>query len=925
VPTDPITVAVATALANKAVDSTWAGAARLTRVVRRRFARDPEATAALDRAQDRPGDSVGIQELAEALQSHLEIDAMFRRELARWVEESRHQPAVAGSVAQIAGQAEIGTVVTANVVHVGVPLSIAQLSPPAAAQLPLDIAHFTGRQAELAHLHALMAQEDVETVVISAIAGTGGVGKTALAVHLAHQLAPQFPDAQLYVNLHGYEPHQRLSPAQVLDRFLRALGVPAEALPTDVDEQAALYRSVLAGKRALVVLDNASSPDQVRHLLPASPTCGVLVTSRDSLAALVAQEGARLLDLDVLAPGEALELLSRIAGPDRIAAETEAAAEVAQLCGYLPLAVSIAGARLATRPVMRLAALAGRLRDEQHRLRELAAGDLEVRASFALSYRALDAEAARLFRHLGLIAGPDFAPGVAAVLTEITPERAEELLEALVDAHLVEATSTPGRYRFHDLLRLYARERLHSEETDADQDGAVGRLLNWYLDHADAAAGLVSQHRGRYRYRGGGPIQRHFTRQTQALAWFEAERPSLVAATHQAATWGLHTLAWKLPDALGIFFSFRNQWADWQETLQVGLAAVRKAQDRQAEARMLLNLGEAHRLYSYLNGCEEAIEYHQRALAIFREIEDREGEARALGWLASDSRCLYRGEDAIEWWQMSLATYREIGDRFEEGYALTCLGHTYRDLRRLEEALDVQREALAIFKEIGEDLMEADIFRYLGGIYTDLHRVDEATESYEEAVDHFQLELATSQEVGDRWGEGEALLGLGNSYRDLRRFEEALECYEQAPAVFAQVGNRWGEDSALGCLGRTYCELGRLEEAIDHCKQALALAREMRSPDQDEPLRALVKACCGLGRFEEAIDHCELAVALYRDVGERHLEAVALDLLGLALRDSGDIAQARACWREALEIFMDLGVPEVNEVRARLEDERTVP
>jgi hypothetical protein len=204
-----------------------------------------------------------------------------------------------------------------------------------------------------------------------------------------------------------------------------------------------------------------------------------------------------------------------------------------------------------------------------------------------------------MFRHLGLIAGPDFAPGVAAALTGVTPEEAEGLLEALVDTHLIEPASIPGRYRFHDLLRLYARERIHSEETHAAQEAAVGRLLDWYLDYADAAARLVAPQPGWHRYRGEGPTQRHFARHAQALAWFEAERPSLVAATHQAAAWGLHAHAWKLPDALNIFFYFRNHWADWQETQQVGLSAVRMAQDRQAEGRMLLTLGEAHRLYSY--------------------------------------------------------------------------------------------------------------------------------------------------------------------------------------------------------------------------------------------------------------------------------------------------------------------------------------
>ncbi len=259
-------------------------------------------------------------------------------------------------------------------------------------QLPPDIPNFTGREAELAELRAVVMEHSPReaAVIISVIAGMGGVGKTALALHLAHELTPQFPDAQLYVNLYGYEATQRLTPTQALDRFLRALGVADEALPAGLDQQISLYRSRLADKRALVMLDNASSAEQVRPLLPGSSACLVLVTSRDRLAGLVARDGARLLHLDVLSSDDAIELLARVVGHDRADQEPQAAAEVIRLCGYLPLAVRIAGAKLATRPSMSLAELAGRVADEQHRLGELAAGEVEIRASFAQSYEDLD-------------------------------------------------------------------------------------------------------------------------------------------------------------------------------------------------------------------------------------------------------------------------------------------------------------------------------------------------------------------------------------------------------------------------------------------------------------------------------------------------------------------------------------------------------
>ena len=352
-------------------------------------------------------------------------------------------------------------------------------------QLPPNIAHFTGRAGELNKLRALVAQRTPRTVLTLVIAGAPGMGKTALAVHLAHELAPDFPDAQLYVNLHGYEPAQRLGPpravelgeavlVQQVQGRARERGAPDEEGVEHHAQrvQVAARRGLLAGRRVLLVLDNASSPDQVRPLLPASPSCVVLITSRDLLAGMVAAEGAQLLILDVLASGEALELLGRSAGAKRVRAEPEAAAEVVRLCGYLPLAVRIAGARLAIRPTMRLATLVERLSDERSRLAELSAGDVGVRASFAFSYQALSPDSARMFRRLGLVPGPDFACGVAAALTEQNPQAAESDLETLVDTHLLDIAPAPGRYRLHDLLRLYARERAQAEETPQEREDA---------------------------------------------------------------------------------------------------------------------------------------------------------------------------------------------------------------------------------------------------------------------------------------------------------------------------------------------------------------------------------------------------------------------------------------------------------------------
>jgi tetratricopeptide (TPR) repeat protein len=651
-------------------------------------------------------------------------------------------------------------------------------------QLPADVAHFTGREAELGRLRGFLVECEAQTVEILAIAGTAGVGKTALALHLSHQLAPRFPDAQLYVNLHGYDAHQRLAPAQVLDRFLRALGVGKEALPNDIDEQAALYRGLLRGKRAMVVLDNAFSADQVRMLLPASPTSLVLITSRDSLAGLVADEGAHLLLLDVLAPEEALQLLGRIAGAERLDAEPKAAAEVVRLCGYLPLAVRIAAAKLASRPGMSVAALVERLTDESRRLGELSARDVEVRTSLALSYQALDSATARLFHRLGLIAGPDFGPGVAAALIATTPKETEDLLEELVDVHLLETAVKPGRYRFHDLLRLYARE-LETGETSDDRKGARCRMLDWYLETAKSADQLLTPDGGR----SSSERQIHhpdpsFGTLAEALAWFEDERPSLVAAIHQAAYWGIHTAAWRLADALWTFFSLRKHWADWEDTHRVGLDAARKAFDRQGQARMLTGLGF---VYRDVRSPQEAIDCYQQALAICEQDGYPLDEARTLSFLGVAYRDLCRFEAAIGYLQRAVVIYRQFGHRYGEGWSLHFLGRVYRDASKPAKAVDYYLQALRIRRAIGDRYGESWDLHFLGDAYSDRCQLQEAIDCYRQA-------LAIHREMGSRYGTGLTLDNLGLALQRILKIDEADACWREALTIFTELGAREADD-----------------------------------------------------------------------------------------------------------------------------------
>jgi tetratricopeptide (TPR) repeat protein len=696
---------------------------------------------------------------------------------------------------------------------------------PAFYQLPADAAHFTGREAELDHLRGLLVGGEAQTVVISAIAGIAGVGKTTLALHLAHELAPRFPDAQLYVNLHGYDARQRLTPAQVLDRFLRALGVAKEALPTDVEEQAALYRGLLRQKRALVVLDNAFSAEQVRLLLPGSSTCLALITSRDRLAGLVASEGAHLLMLDVLAPEEALQLLGRIIGQERLDVESEAAAELTRLCGYLPLAVRIAAAKLASRPGLSITALVERLADEARCLGELSAGDVGVRASFSLSYQALDPDAARLFRRLGLIAGPDFGPGVAAALIDATPETAKGLLEVLVDANLLEAALVPERYRFHDLMRLYARECLQIEETERGREDALRRILDWYLRAADATTRSVAHGFPRPLFEPSrGRPEFVFATPAQGLDWLEVERPSLVAAIHQAADCGLQEIAWQLADVLWVFFMLRKHWADLEDTYRIGLVAARKAGNRGAEAWMLSCLGEIHvRLRRY----DEAMDFCLEALSICREIDDRLGEARTLYRLGGVYIGLRRYDEARDFCLEALSICREVGGSWDQGWILDRLAEIYTDLRRYDEALEFCLQGLAIARM--DQLLWAEawsVYR-LGGIYAGLGRHEEALDSYQEA-------LVLLRGLGDRLGEGWTLYRLGGVYADLHRHEEAIDFYQQGLETFREAADRLGEGCVLRRLGEALQRVHGIEAAQACWREALIIFTELGAPQADD-------------------------------------------------------------------------------------------
>jgi DNA-binding SARP family transcriptional activator len=665
-------------------------------------------------------------------------------------------------------------------------------SPP--SQLPADIPDFTGRGESVKHLCDLLADvpdddDGSGAVVVSLVAGAGGLGKTTLAVHAAHRLRARFPDGQLYVSLHGAS-DQPAATADVLARFLRDLGVAGAQIPVSEEERAALYRTRLAGRRVLIVLDDARDAAQVRSLLPGTASCGVLVTSRNRLPDLA---GGRLVDLDELDEDEARALLVRIVGAARLEAEPDATAQVLAACAGLPLAIRIAGARLATRTGWTIQTLARRLADEHRRIDEFKVGDLAVRACFQVSFGSLPAagaggvEPARAFRMLGLWQGPSISLPAAAALLGEAEDSVADALEILVDAHLLQSPAGE-RYRFHDLLRVYAAERADAEEPQEDRDAAIGRVLTWYLHAAAAADRLIAPHRDQVQLDPLPPSCQPpppFADIESALDWCEAERPNLVAGTRHAAAAGLDDVAWKLPVVADGFLYRRSHWADCIATHHIALDAARRIGDRKAEAWVLNNLGMAFGDQRM----DEAIGCFEQALAIRREIGDRRGEAQAANNLAYTYQNLRRFEEAVGPLLHALDVQRQVGHRYGEASTLCNLGEVYLELGRVADAIGCTQDALTIAREIGSRRVEAYAKYNLGRAYLGLGRDHEAVGFHQEA-------LAMHRAVGNRHGEAQGLKHLGSAQRHAGRLGDARESWVRAQSIFRDLGD-YGEEAEL--------------------------------------------------------------------------------------------------------------------------------
>jgi DNA-binding SARP family transcriptional activator/tetratricopeptide (TPR) repeat protein len=748
----------------------------------------------------------------------------------------------------------------------------ARPGPVVPRELPGPVPQFVGRAAELADLTGMLEQASAQrprTVVISAIAGMAGVGKTALAMQWAHEVADRFPDGQLHVNLRGYDPGRPMSAADALAGFLRSLGVAEQDIPAETAERAARYRSLLAGRRMLIMIDNAGDAEQVRPLLPGTPSCVAVVTSRDALAGLVARDGARRMELGLLPLAESVGLLRTLIG-ERVDAEPEATVTLAGYCARLPLALRVAGERAAALPGVSLADVTSELADQQERLDLLdAAGDrlTALRAVFSWSVRHLDDAAARAFRLLGLHPAADFDAYAAAALTGTTLRQARWLLDRLARAYLIQPAGT-GRYGMHDLLRAYAADQAADQDSEQERGAALTRLFDHYLTTAAVAAGILfpADPDQPALPQPAGPMP-PVTSPAAALAWLDATRSTLVAVAAHAADHGWPGHAIGLAATIFRYLDV-GHFTDAAAMHRHARRAAAQAGDRTAEAAALTMLGAADAASGRLR---QASSHLEQALALCREDGDRIGEARALG-------------------NLGMADY--------------CHG-------RYQQSAGCHREALAIYLQVGDLAGEARELHGLGIVELRRGR-------YEEAARHLRRSLALFRDIGLRSGEALVLGNLGELELRQGRFAQAAGHLRRSLGLGREIGSRSCQARALACLGISELRQGRRRRAIGHLRQSLALHSQAGNcSGQAEALNGLGEAFLAVSQVGQASARHAAALALAIQCGDKHEQARAHSGLASACQATGDSGQARRHW-QALARYTDLATPEAEQVRAQI-------
>ncbi len=737
--------------------------------------------------------------------------------------------------------------------------------------LPRDIAAFTGRQAELAQLMGTLAAVAAGGGVIGihAIDGMAGIGKTTFAVHAAHRLAGSFPDGQFFLPLHAHTRGQRpVDPADALASLLLTTGVPTAQIPPGLEARAGRWRDQVAGRKILLLLDDAAGHEQVRPLLPGTAGSLVLVTSRRRLTAL---EDAAVITLDPLPPAEAATLLARLAARAGIGAADPAVTELTRLCGYLPLAIGMLASQLRHHPAWTAADLAAELAAAQDRLAVMRAENLSVAAAFGLSYQDLTPDSQRLFRRLGLVPGPSFDAYAAAALDGTSLATARGHLDELYDQHLI-TEPAPGRYQLHDLLREHARA-LAAADDQAESDAATCWLLDYYQHTAARADALIARQARPAPAPAEGAVPAAvpaLASREQALAWARAERASLLVCLNHATGTGQHARIIALTAGLAGLLRRDGHWAEAVTRHAAAIQAARHLGDRLGQAGALNDLGDVRRL---IGDYPVAAQVLEGALGIYRDLGDRLGQANALSNLGATRRAMGDYPIAAMAEERALGIYRDLGDRLGQAFALRHLGYVRRLTGDYPAAAQALEQALGIYRDLGDRLGQATALSYLG----EFRRL---TGDYPAAAQVLEQALGIYRDLGDRLGQAGALIRLGAVRRLTGDYPAAAQVVEQGLGIMRDLGDRGGEVEGLNERGTLHRVSGDLAQAEGCHHQALELARAFAS-SWDEAY-----ALAGLGR-------CALA--------------------------AGHAAQAGVLMRQALEIFQRIGAAEAPDLLAEVD------